>query len=121
MAVMGVPVRGLCSGRRGLGPGVVGATRTSPRRGRGRPRGADEGVEQASELGHGQGDELLASGCRGPLSVEGPPVQGRVKVSCRHLSCVDSAKDELQRGVNMAVLSGASNRQVTPTWAEGRC
>src|SRR3954454_20200798 len=43
------------------------------------------------------------------------------KSSCRHLSCADAAKDELRRGVNMAVLSGASNRQVTPTWAEGRC
>jgi hypothetical protein len=33
---MAVPVRGLGSGRRGLGPGVVGATTTSPRRGPGR-------------------------------------------------------------------------------------
>ncbi|SFT55374.1 hypothetical protein SAMN05660657_01475 [Geodermatophilus amargosae] len=35
-AVMAVPVRGLGSGRRGPGPGVVGATRTSRRCGRGR-------------------------------------------------------------------------------------
>jgi hypothetical protein len=35
------------------------------------------------------------------------------------MSCVDAAKDELWRGVNIAVLSGASNRQGTLTWAEG--
>jgi len=35
------------------------------------------------------------------------------------LSCVNAAKDELRRGVNMAVLSGASNRQVFLTWAGG--
>jgi hypothetical protein len=34
---------------------------------------------------------------------------------------VNAAKDELRRGVDMAVLSGASNRQVTLTWAEGWC
>jgi putative transposase len=51
----------------------------------------------------------------------GPWNRAASKSSCRHLSCVDSAKDELRRGVNMAVLSGASNRQVTLTWAEGRC
>src|SRR4051794_32518543 len=38
-AVMGVPVRGLGSGRRGPGPGVVAATRTSRRCGRGRAAG----------------------------------------------------------------------------------
>jgi hypothetical protein len=43
------------------------------------------------------------------------------KSSCRHLSCVDAAKDELRRGVNMVVLSGASTGQVTLTWPEGRC
>src|SRR5215218_8162744 len=32
------------------------------------PRGADEGVEQAPELGHGQRDELLGSGCTAPFS-----------------------------------------------------
>ena len=41
--------------------------------------------------------------------------------SSRHLSCVDAARDEPRRGLNMAVLSNASNRQVTLTWAEGRC
>jgi hypothetical protein len=34
---------------------------------------------------------------------------------------VDAAKDMLRRGVNMAVLSGATNRQATLTWPEGRC
>jgi hypothetical protein len=34
---------------------------------------------------------------------------------------MNAAKDELRRGVNMAVLSGTSNHQVTLTWAEGRC
>ncbi len=43
------------------------------------------------------------------------------KSSCRRLSCVDAAEDELRREVNMAVLSGATNRQVTLTWAERRC
>jgi hypothetical protein len=33
---------------------------------------------------------------------------------------VDAAKDELRRGVNMVVLCGASNRQATLTWPEGR-
>ena len=42
------------------------------------------------------------------------------KSSCRHLSCVDAAEDELRRGVNMAVLSGATTSQGTLTWAEGR-
>src|SRR4051812_33362 len=32
------------------------------------PRGADEGVEQAPELGHGQRDELLVSDCGAPFS-----------------------------------------------------
>jgi hypothetical protein len=30
--------------------------------------GADEGVEQAPQLGHGQRDELLVSGCGSPFS-----------------------------------------------------
>jgi hypothetical protein len=33
---------------------------------------------------------------------------------------VDAAKDELRRGGNMVVLSGASNRQAALTWPEGR-
>src|SRR3954469_3541251 len=36
-------------------------------------RSADEGVEQPSQFGHGQRDELAGSGCGPPLSVEGPP------------------------------------------------
>src|SRR3712207_2096829 len=32
------------------------------------PWRADEGVEQAPELGHGQRDELLGSGCGAPFS-----------------------------------------------------
>ena len=30
-------------------------------------RGVDEGVEQAPQLGHGQGDELVGSGCGAPF------------------------------------------------------
>jgi hypothetical protein len=61
-----------------------------------------------------------------PRSVECPfdpaeKLRAASKLSCRHLSCVDAAKDELRRGVNMVVLCGASNRQVTLTWPEGRC
>ena len=70
------------------------------------------------------GDSLVARGVK--LSLGGPsydPSDPRAasKSSCRHLSCVDAAKDELRRGVNMVVLSGASNRQAALTWAEGRC
>jgi hypothetical protein len=32
------------------------------------PRCADEGVEQAPQLGHGQRDELIGSGCGPPFS-----------------------------------------------------
>jgi hypothetical protein len=49
------------------------------------------------------------------------PVRAASKSSCRHLSCVDATKEELRRGVNMVVLSGASNRRVTLTCPEGRC
>ena len=47
--------------------------------------------------------------------------QGRVKVVMLASELRECAKDEMWEGVNMAVLSGASNRQVTLTWAEGRC
>jgi hypothetical protein len=57
-AVLGVPVLVRGSGRRGLGPGVVAAARTSRRRRPDPPWGGNEGVEQAPEFGHGQRDEL---------------------------------------------------------------
>jgi hypothetical protein len=60
---MAVSVLGLGSRRRGLGlassapPGPVGSGVEVG------SRGADEGVEQPSQLGHGQRDELAVSGC----------------------------------------------------------
>jgi 4'-phosphopantetheinyl transferase EntD len=50
-----------------------------------------------------------------------PRPQGRVKVVVQASELRECAKDALRRGGNMAVLSGASNRQATPTWPEGRC
>ena len=47
--------------------------------------------------------------------------QGRVKVVMLASELRECAKDEMWEGVNMAVLSGASNRQAPLTWAEGRC
>jgi len=38
-------------------------------------------------------------------AVEQVARQAASKSSCRDLSCVNAAKDELRRGVNMAVLS----------------
>ncbi len=43
------------------------------------------------------------------------------KSSGRHLRCVDAAKDGLQRGANMVVLSSASSRQANSDLAGGRC
>jgi hypothetical protein len=57
----------------------------------------------------------------GHAETEHPDPRAASKSSCGHLSCVNAAEAELRRGVDMAVLSGASNRQVTLTWAEGRC
>src|SRR3954468_549105 len=54
--------------------------------------------------------------CRPP---EGDP-RAASKSPYRPLSCRDANEDKLRRGVNMAVPSSASSRQVTPTWAEDR-
>jgi hypothetical protein len=54
----------------GAGLGLASSAPPGPVRGvvQIRPRGADEGVEQAPQLGHGQRDELLGSGCGSPFS-----------------------------------------------------
>src|SRR4051794_10165952 len=67
-AVIAVPVRGRGSGRRG--PGLASSAPPRPVGGvvEVGPWPADEGVEQAPEFGHGQGDELAGSGCGAPFS-----------------------------------------------------
>ena len=63
-------------------------------------------VQDALDAGHGEVHPESRAASKSPY---------------RFLSCSDANEDKLRPGVNMAVLSGASSRQVTPTWAEDRC